>query len=261
MGCWSASRPHLPTPSADDGTRNVASSGRRRPGLPLAWNTPARQRAAISPPSIQATVAAWILTTTSSSFGTGRLTSSSRRTSGGPVPVVDNRSHGSLPLFGLLETMDRAAVITRRPAPPRPRATRPYPPLDQPRMKRTLRQNDGALGQRQASSPGVGVPTKACHSAGVRSRAIRGERHPRLARERAAVGGDGGEHYTAVEVGQHGPHRRWHGAVGTWTGAAGRRPRAPERLSERGPLSPRTRRRRGSRTGSRLATGEPGRRT
>jgi hypothetical protein len=121
---------------------------------------------AISLQSIWATVTAWILTRTSSSFGTGRLTSSSRRTSGGPYLLWTTALLGSLPLFGSLETMDRAAVIARRPArhgsaglPPAglvkpatalrhhardPRAL--VHPWHQPRMNRTLRQNDGAPG-------------------------------------------------------------------------------------------------------------------
>jgi hypothetical protein len=54
--------------------------GRRRPVKKRVMNSSADR----SPQSVRVTVVAWILTRTSSSLGTGRSTSSSRRTSGGP---------------------------------------------------------------------------------------------------------------------------------------------------------------------------------
>ncbi len=54
--------------------------GRRRPVKKREMN----ELALRSPQSVRLTVVAWILTRTSSSLGTGRSTSSSRRTSGGP---------------------------------------------------------------------------------------------------------------------------------------------------------------------------------
>src|SRR5919197_4615573 len=54
--------------------------GRRRP----VKNRLMKNSALRSPQSVRLTVVAWILTRTSSSFGTGRSTSARRRTSGGP---------------------------------------------------------------------------------------------------------------------------------------------------------------------------------
>jgi hypothetical protein len=65
--------------------------------------------AARNPQSDWVTVVAWILTRTSSSLGTGRSTSSSRSTSGGPYRSKTTALMRSLPLTDLIPTLDRTA--------------------------------------------------------------------------------------------------------------------------------------------------------
>jgi hypothetical protein len=68
------------TTSPANSIPRILRFGRRRPVKNRAMNGFALRK----PQSVRFTVVAWTRTSASSSFGTGRATSSSRRTSGGP---------------------------------------------------------------------------------------------------------------------------------------------------------------------------------
>ena len=79
--------------------------GRRRPVKKREMNDSALR----SPQSLRLTVEAWILTRTSSSLGTGRSTSSSRSTSGGPYLSYTTALISSPSVFSSLPSRGRMA--------------------------------------------------------------------------------------------------------------------------------------------------------